>query len=64
MKKKSYASANKTAAVVPVHHLGLKAFYLEPLLVLGASILWLAVLPFAGLFWSGDTLLKRVGSHT
>lgn len=31
------------------HHIGAKAFYLEPLLVLGSSLLWLVVLPFAGL---------------
>ena len=44
------------------HQLGPKAFFLEPVLILGSSILWLAVLPFAGLLWSGVTLFKRVGA--
>jgi hypothetical protein len=40
-------------------HLGPKAFYLEPWLIIGSVILWLAVLPLAGLVWSGTTLAKR-----
>ena len=51
------------AEALPVHHLGFKAIFLEPLLILGSSILWLAVLPFAGLFWSAITLWKLVGVH-
>jgi hypothetical protein len=39
-------------------HLGLKAFYLEPLLILGASLLWVAVLPLAAIVWSGTALTK------
>jgi len=42
------------------HRLGPKAIYLEPLLILGSFVLWLTVLPFAALLWSGATLFKRV----
>jgi hypothetical protein len=42
--------------------IGPKAFFLEPWLILGAALLWLAVLPFAGLVWSGTTFTRRV--HT
>ena len=41
--------------------MGLKAIFVEPLLIIGSSLLWLAVLPFAGLFFSGAVLLKRTG---
>lgn len=58
VKKKSY-SPPISAEPIPVHHLGPKAFFLEPLLVLGSSILWVAVLPCAGLFWSVAVLWKR-----
>ena len=36
----------------------MKALFIEPLLILGAFILWLVVLPLAGLFLSGATLWK------
>ena len=42
-----------------VRHLGLKAILVEPLLIIGSSLLWLAVLPFAGLFFSGAVLWNR-----
>jgi hypothetical protein len=38
---------------------GPKALFLEPLLILGASLLWLVVLPLAGILWSGNTLARR-----
>jgi hypothetical protein len=38
---------------------GPKAFYLEPWLIIGSVMLWLAVLPLAGLVWSGTTLARR-----
>ena len=41
-------------------HIGPKAFYIEPWLIVGSVILWLAVLPLAGLVWSGTTLAKRI----
>ena len=63
MKTKTYPPAIRSAAALPEHHLGPKAIFVEPLLILGSSILWLAVLPFAGLFWSGITLWKHVGFH-
>ncbi len=63
VKMKSYSPAIKVSELRPVHHIGPKAFFVEPLLILGSSILWLAVLPFAGLFWSGATLWKRA-AHT
>jgi hypothetical protein len=44
----------------PSHRLGPKAVYLEPVLILGSFILWLTVLPFAGLVCSGASLFKRV----
>jgi hypothetical protein len=47
-------------ATPPSRQIGLKAFYLEPWLILGSFVLWLTVLPFAGLLWSGATLLKRI----
>ena len=47
----------------PSRHLGPKMFYLEPWLVLGSSILWLLVLPFAGLVWSSTLLARRANSH-
>ena len=40
--------------------MGRKAFYLEPFLILGASMLWMTVLPLAALVWSGGALAKRV----
>ena len=40
-------------------HVGPKAFYLEPWLIIGSVMLWLAVLPLAGLVWSGATLARR-----
>jgi hypothetical protein len=47
-------------ATPPSRRIGLKAFYLEPWLILGSFVLWLTVLPFAGLRWSGAALLKRI----
>ena len=47
-------------ATPPSREIGLKAFYLEPWLILGSFVLWLTVLPFAGLLWSGATLFKRI----
>jgi hypothetical protein len=44
-----------------VRRLGLKAIFLEPVLIIASSLLWLAVLPFAGLFFTGAMLLKRAG---
>ncbi len=38
---------------------GARAFYLEPLLVLGSIVLWLLVLPFAGLVCSAVALARR-----
>lgn len=38
---------------------GPKAFYLEPWLIIGSVMLWLTVLPLAGLVWSGATLARR-----
>ncbi len=43
--------------------IGAKAFYLEPWLVLASIILWLAVLPFAGLAWSAAALATRIHAH-
>jgi hypothetical protein len=40
-------------------HLGIKALCLEPLLIVGASLLWLAVLPLATIVWFGTTLTKK-----
>jgi hypothetical protein len=51
-----------TEDMPPSRQIGLKAFYLEPWLILGSFVLWLTVLPFAGLVWSGTTLLKRIES--
>lgn len=51
--------APKEATILD-RQIGPKAFYLEPLLILGSFLLWLVVLPFAGLFWSGIALLKWV----
>jgi len=39
---------------------GPKAFLLEPLLIVGAFLLWLLILPLAMLVWSGNTLMRRV----
>jgi len=39
--------------------LGIKALCLEPLLIVGASLLWLAVLPLAVIVWFGTTLTKK-----
>ena len=49
-----------TAAKMRGRLIGSKAFYLEPWLILGSFLLWLVVLPFAGLVWSGDVLSRRV----
>jgi hypothetical protein len=52
-----------TKAYSPPHrHIGPKAFYLEPWLILGASLLWAAVLPLGALVWSGTALAKGVGA--
>ena len=59
MKTKSYLPLSKTSDLYSVHHPGAKAFFLEPLLVLGSFLLWLVVLPLAGLLWSGAILWKR-----
>ena len=42
--------------------LGIKALCLEPLLIVGASLLWLAVLPLAAIVWFGTTLTKRASA--
>jgi len=42
--------------------LGIKALCLEPLLIVGASLLWLAVLPLAAIVWFGTTLPKRASA--
>ena len=49
-----------TAAKIRARLVGAKAFYLEPWLILGSFLLWLVVLPFAGLVWSGAELSRRV----
>lgn len=51
----------RSAALRPATQrpMGPKAFFLEPCLIVGSAILWLAVLPFAGLIWSGTALAKR-----
>jgi hypothetical protein len=45
-------------------HLGVKAYYLEPWLILGSSLFWLLVLPCAGLVLSASALTKRIYTHT
>jgi hypothetical protein len=51
----------KTTYLAVSHRdIGLKAFFVEPFLVLGAALLWLAVLPFAGLYCSGAALAKKL----
>jgi hypothetical protein len=37
---------------------GAKAFYLEPWLICGSALLWLAVLPLASLLWSGREIAR------
>lgn len=63
MKKKFNSLATGTAETLPAHHFGLRAIFLEPLLILGSSIFWLAVLFFAGLVWSAVVLWKLYGVH-
>ncbi len=63
MKLESNSAALRMSEVVPAHHFGLKAIVLEPLLIVGSFILWLAVLPVAGMFRSGVALLKLIGIH-
>ncbi|MEO7723731.1 MAG: hypothetical protein ABIU29_03450 [Chthoniobacterales bacterium] len=62
MKTKSYPPVIHTEPV-PSHPIGPKAFLLEPLLILGSSLLWVAVLPFAGLFCSVAALWKLTGAR-
>ncbi len=63
MNKEFNSPATTTAEPLPAHHLGLRAIFLEPLLVIASSIFWLAVLPFAGLLWSVVVLWKLYGVH-
>ena len=49
-------------ASIQRRRVGAKAFYIEPWLILGASLLWVLVLPLAGLFWSGNALARRVSA--
>ncbi len=63
VKKEFNSPATGTAETLPAHYFGLKAIFIEPLLILGSSIFWLAVLPFAGLIWSAVVLWKLYGIH-
>jgi len=40
-------------------HVGFEAFCLELLLILGASLFWVAVLPLAAIVWCGTALMKK-----
>ncbi|MEO5717801.1 MAG: hypothetical protein ABIR29_04425 [Chthoniobacterales bacterium] len=62
MKKKSYSTPIDFEQI-KAPTVGPKALLLEPLLILGSSILWLAVLPFAGLFCSFVALWKLTAGH-
>lgn len=52
--KRNPNPAINSESLPATHHIGAKAFYLEPWLVLGSSLLWLVVLPFAGLVALAD----------
>lgn len=59
MQTKLIQSARRIAGSAAGQHLGAKAFYLEPFLILGSSLLWLAVLPFAWLFYFAAVLFPK-----
>jgi hypothetical protein len=42
---------------------GMKAIFVEPFLVLASSLLWIIVLPFAALVYSGIAISERVAAH-
>lgn len=41
----------------------MKAMFIEPVLVLASSLLWVVVLPVAALICSGIALSDRLGTH-